>query len=132
MAKTPSDDLPELMQDAAEENSVQQPANGNPTATEAALTLIAANLAMKTGTSLLRGTIERAILRGRFGDNAAERILKEKTVKGSSVASRAAKIATRSKPGAAIVGAGLFAKLLFDKAGARRQRLAGKKSGSGE
>ena len=96
-------------------------------ATQAALTLIAANLAMKLGTSMLRGTVERAILRGRFGESAAERILKEKRVKGSGLASTAAKYATRSRPGALVVGAGLLAKTLFDKGGERRARLSGKK-----
>lgn len=129
MAKTPSDDLPELVGDVLEEDSSARNSDDAPNATEAALTLIAANLAMKAGTSLLRGSIERTILRGRFGESAAERILKEKSVKGSGVASRAAKYATRSKPGAVVVGAGLVAKLLFDKAGARRKRLASRKPG---
>ena len=102
------------------------PSERAPSAAQAALTLIAANAVMKIGTSALRGTIERTILRGQFGNNAAERILKEKTVKGSGLASRAAKIATTSKPGALVVGTGLFAKLLFDKSSERRARLGNK------
>lgn len=126
MAKAPSDDLPALVDEALEETPEDRANTDTPSATQAALTLIAANLAMKLGTSMLRGTVERAILRGRFGESAAERILKEKRVKGSGLASTAAKYATRSRPGALVVGAGLLAKTLFDKGGERRARLSGK------
>lgn len=88
-------------------------AEAAPSAVKAALTLIAANLAMKAGTRLVENAVGRSILR-------------DERVKSSRFAATAAKIATRSKPGALLVGAGLLAKTLFDKGGERRARLAGK------
>lgn len=108
------------------ETVVEAVAEAAPSAAKAAVTLIAANFAMKAGTRMLQGLVEKTILRGRYGESAAERILREKRVKGSAIASTAARVATRSRPGALLVGAGLLAKTLFDKGGERRARLAGK------
>lgn len=107
------------------ETAPETVADTMPSSTQAAAMLIAANLAMKAGTQILRGAIERGVLRGRFGDNAAEKVLANKNIKGSRIASTAARVATRSKPGALVVGTGLAAKLLFDLSETRRKRLRG-------
>lgn len=98
------------------EQVAEAAAEAAPSTAKAALTLIAANLAMKAGTRLVENAVGRTILR-------------DQRVKSSRIAATAAKIATRSKPGALLVGAGLLAKTLFDHGGKRRARLANDTAG---
>ncbi|MGB7407475.1 MAG: hypothetical protein WA908_03135 [Pontixanthobacter sp.] len=83
--------------------------------------IVMADVAMRTGTYLLRGAVEKGMLRGRYGPNMASEIVKNKTL-GQTLASVAlAKLATKSLPGAVIVGGGMAAKTLFDRSQRRRK-----------
>ena len=82
--------------------------------------IILADVAMRMGSYLLRGAVERSFLKGRYGKQTAKHIVKNRGI-GQTLASVAiAKFATRSVPGAVIVTGGMAAKVLLDQRKARR------------
>lgn len=95
---------------------------------DAAGNLIVADIALRTGSYLLRTLAERNILGRRFGKVDARQIIANRTVKHTVASVIVSKIATRSVPGAIMVGTGLVAKTLFDQSQKRRKakRLARK------
>ncbi|WP_284126211.1 hypothetical protein [Parerythrobacter aestuarii] len=104
--------------DAAKEGNAPDPATN----------LIMADIALRAGSYLLRSAVERSMLRGRYGKDVAKDVLQNRSVKQNLAAFAAAKVATRSVPGAAIVGGGIALKKLFDLSQQRRLRLSGQKA----
>lgn len=91
-----------------------------------ATNLLLADVAMRTGSFLLRRAVERAFLTGRYGAGAARAIVDNRSLLRSLGAAAIARFATRSVPGAAIVSTGLVGKLLYDRVrGRRASRQAG-------
>lgn len=90
-----------------------------------ATNLIMADIAMRVGTYLLRGAVEKGFLRGRYGKDTAREIVDNRSLKQTAASVAVAKVATRSVPGAIAVGSGLALKLLFDASQKRRARLRG-------
>lgn len=86
--------------------------------------IILADIVMRMGSYLLRDGVERAFLTGRYGRGTAKQIVRNRTVTQSLAAVAIAKLGTKSLPGAALVGAGLLAKTLFDRSQARRRMQA--------
>lgn len=87
--------------------------------------LILADLALRGGSMLVREGLERGLLGKRYAPDKAKKILKGRSMTESMVSTAIVKLATRSIPGAILVGGGLLAKTLYD----RRKGKAAKKQG---
>jgi hypothetical protein len=77
--------------------------------------LVIADVAMRGGGALLRRAIETAVLGVKYSDKKAKNIVKGRGLTDTLLGTMAARIATRSVPGAIIVGGGLLAKTLYDR-----------------
>jgi hypothetical protein len=82
--------------------------------------LLLADIAMRMGTYLMRGGVERAFLRNRYGSDLADEIVDNRSIAKTLSAIAVAKMAVKSKVGAALVGTGLVGKVLYDHSKARR------------
>lgn len=86
--------------------------------------LIIADLALRAGTALLRRGVEKGIVSNGHVAKKAPGLIKGRTIIESFVGTAVVRIATRSVPGAIIVGGGLLAKTLYDrKHRAKRQAI---------
>lgn len=91
--------------------------------------LIIQDIAMRAGGRLVRHTLEKGLLRGRYGGAGAKAIVENRSVVHTMVTAVLARYATRSLPGALLVGGGLVAKTLFDRSQSERAaKRAGDKS----
>lgn len=95
---------------------------------DAATNLILADVLIRAGGTILRRAVERRLLKGRFGKDAAKDIIQNRKARQTLTAAAAAQLATRSVPGAAIVGTGLGLKLLLDLSNRRRARIKGERA----
>ncbi|WP_375291395.1 hypothetical protein [Qipengyuania sp.] len=85
-----------------------------------ATNLMLADVAIRAGSYIVRRSIEKGFLRGRYGKQTAKDIVNNKSI-GQTLASFAlARVATGSVPGAIVVGGGALAKTLFDRRKGRR------------
>lgn len=94
-----------------------------------ATNLVMADIAMRAGSHILRDIIERRILGRRYDKQAAREIVANRTLGQNLVRMAAARLATRSVPGALAVSGGLLAKLLYDRA---RKKRDARRSGDRE
>jgi hypothetical protein len=85
--------------------------------------LIIADIALRGGGRLLRHMVERSLLGVKYAPDKARDIVKGRSMAQTLIGTAVAKIATRSVPGALLVGGGLIAKTLYDR---------GKKRGEAE
>ncbi|NMN03369.1 MULTISPECIES: hypothetical protein [unclassified Novosphingobium] len=107
------------------------PAKGEPPATSPLTTLILTDIALSAGSALLaRGVAGRGLAGRVLGRALPVRspggLIKAPSLAGSLVGTAIARVATRSVPGAIVVGGGLVAKALYDRRKARRARKAAK------
>ena len=86
-----------------------------------ATNLLLADVIVRMGSYVMRYGVERAFLSKRYGKSTAKDIVKGRSIPQSLVAVAIAKLGVRSLPGAALVGAGLVAKTLFDRSQSRRR-----------
>ena len=86
-----------------------------------ATNLLMADIVMRMGSYALRGTVERAFLKGRYGKNTAKDIMKNRSIVQTFASIGIAKLGTRSLPGAAVVGSGILAKVLYDRGKSRHE-----------
>ncbi|MHA6316501.1 hypothetical protein ACXYN8_02430 [Altererythrobacter sp. CAU 1778] len=84
-----------------------------------ATNLIMADIIMRAGSYVLRDAVERGFLKGRYGKDTAKNIVNARKPVHRLTSFAAAKVATRSVPGAIVVGGAILAKNLLD----RSQRL---------
>ncbi len=77
--------------------------------------LIIADVALRAGAVLLRHGVEKGLVGSKLGAKKAGRVIKGRTMIQSLVGTAIARIATRSVPGAIIVGGGMLAKTLYDR-----------------
>jgi len=104
---------------------VKQPAAaGQPPPVSPVVTLIAADLALRLGNRLLRGGVERGLLKGRKAPTG--QMIPGADFRSTIIGTVAVAVARRSVPGAILVGGGLLAKALRDR---RKARLAQAKAG---
>lgn len=85
-----------------------------------ATNLIIQDIAIRAGGRLVRHTVEKGLLRGRYGGDGAKAIVENRSLMHTMVTSVLARYATRSLPGALLVGTGLVAKTLFDRSQSKR------------
>lgn len=76
--------------------------------------LILADIGLRAVSRLARRTLERKLLSG-YGRKQAKAIVKNRNIGKSLANSIIARLATRSLPGAMLIGAGLLAKTLLDR-----------------
>jgi hypothetical protein len=91
-------------------------------AEDPASTLLLANAAILAGSYIVRRAVEKGLLHGRYGGDAAQELLASKNIGQTVVAMGLAKLATRSLPGAVIVSGGAVAKALYDRRQAKRKK----------
>ncbi len=94
--------------------------------------LLLSDIVMRTGTSLLRGFVERSFLKGRYGAETAREVTANRSLGGTLLSIGIARMAARSLPGAALLGTGLITKALYERGKARRDRMLEDQSGEGE
>ena len=86
--------------------------------------LIIADVALRGGGRLLRHVVERSLLGVKYTPDQARDIVKGRSMTQALVGTAVARIATRSVPGALLVGGGLIAKALYDRRQKRSQAKA--------
>lgn len=102
----------------------QTPPDENPVpgpSTDPATNLIIHDLILRATGRLTRHTVERALLGRRYGSQFARDVVENRSWIHTLLAYGATRVATRSLPGAAIVGGGLIAKTLLDRRQSRRR-----------
>jgi hypothetical protein len=94
--------------------------------TNPATNLIIQDIAMRAGGRLMRHTFEKGLLRGRYGGTGAKAIVENRSLAQTLASGLLARYATRSLPGAVLIGGGLVVKTLYDRS---RSKRAAKRSG---
>ena len=77
--------------------------------------LLIADIALRGGGRLLRHVVERTLLKAKYSPDAAKGIVKGRGMAEALIGTAVARVATRSVPGAILVGGGLLAKTLYDR-----------------
>lgn len=77
--------------------------------------LIIADVALRGGGRLLRHVVERTLLGVKYPPDKARDIVKGRGMTQTLLGTAVARVATRSVPGALLVGGGLLAKTLYDR-----------------
>jgi hypothetical protein len=85
--------------------------------------LVIADIALRGGGRLLRHLVETTVLKTKYESEKAKNIVKGRGMIQTLVGTAAARVATKSVPGAILVGGGLLAKALYDR---QRGRQAAK------
>lgn len=86
-----------------------------------ATNFILADIAIRAGSYLARRGVEKSLLSNRYGKDTAKKIVQNKTLGQTLVSFALARVATKSVPGALVVGGGALAKALFDRRKSRRR-----------
>ena len=96
--------------------------------TNPATNLLIADVVLRGLSRLVRGNIEKTMLRAQYEPEEAKRILKGQTLGQRAVQLTASRVAMRSIPGALLVTGGLLAKAMFDRSRSKREaERAGRK-----
>lgn len=91
--------------------------------------LVLADFALRGGGQLLRHAVERTLLGAKYSKEDAKNLVKGRSMAQTLFGTALARIATRSVPGALLVGGGLLAKTLYDRRkGKAAARSAGRKA----
>ena len=91
-----------------------------------ATNLLIHDVVIRTGGRLIRHTVEKGVLAGRYGGADAKKIIENRGIGQALVGTLIARLATRSLPGAVVVGSGLIVKTLYDRS---RSKRAARRSG---
>ena len=91
--------------------------------------LVIADLVLRSGGQLMRHAVERGVLGLKFTPGKAKNIVKGRSMAQTLIGTALARIATRSVPGALVVGGGMLAKTLFDR---RKGKKAARAEGAAE
>lgn len=94
--------------------------------TSPATNFILADIAIRAGTYLARRGVEKGLLANRYGRDTAHHIVANKTLGQTLISLALARVATKSVPGAIVVGGGAVAKALLDR---RKNRFRAKAEG---
>jgi hypothetical protein len=86
--------------------------------------LIVADVALRAGGRLLRHVVERTLLGVKYPPDKARDIVKGRSMAQTLVGTAVARVATRSVPGALLIGGGLIAKALYDRSQKRSKAKA--------
>ena len=86
--------------------------------------VVLADIALRTGGQLMRQAVERTVLGVKYDKKKARAIVKGRSMTQTLVSTAIARLATRSVPGALLVGGGMLAKALFDRRKSRAEAQA--------
>nr|WP_243415050.1 hypothetical protein [Altererythrobacter segetis] len=86
-----------------------------------ATNVLIAEILVRSAGRLARRALEKGMLKARFEREQAVAIIEGRGLAHTLVTTTVARVATRSVPGALLVGGGLLAKTLFDRSISRRQ-----------
>ena len=89
--------------------------------------LLLTDLVLRGGGQIMRHAVERTILGTRYPKEKAKNIVKGRSMIQTIVGTALARIATRSVPGAILVGGGMLAKTLYDRNRGKSARKEGTK-----
>jgi hypothetical protein len=89
-----------------------------------ATNFIIADVAIRAGSYVARRSLEKGLLAGRYGKDTAHRIVHNKSLRDTLISTVLARVATRSLPGALLVGGGAMAKTLLDRRKSRHRARA--------
>lgn len=89
-----------------------------------ATNLLLADIAIRGGGRLLRHAVESTLLGAKYPPGKARDIVKGRSMIQTLVGTAVARVATRSIPGALLVGGGLLAKTLYDRSKGRAKARA--------
>lgn len=86
-----------------------------------ATNMFIADIAMRGVSQIVRNTLHKSVLQNAYGPDKAKKIVENKSLFRSLTLLAASRVATRSVPGAALVGGGLIAKALLERSQAKRK-----------
>jgi len=89
--------------------------------------LLLTDLVLRGGGQIMRHAVERTILGTRYPKEKAKNIVKGRSMVQTILGTALARIATRSVPGAILVGGGMLAKTLYDRNRGKSARKEGTK-----
>ncbi|WP_095011458.1 hypothetical protein [Tsuneonella mangrovi] len=110
-----AEDAPEPLAPAIEQEAMRGP-SPNP-----ATNLMIHDVALRVGGRMLRTSLEKGLLSNRYGQSRAKEMIDGRSGTSALASYLATRMATRSLPGAIVVGTGLFAKTMFDRSRAKRR-----------
>ena len=87
--------------------------------------LLLTDLVLRGGGQIMRHAVERTILGTRYPKEKAKNIVKGRSMVQTIVGTALARIATRSVPGAILIGGGMLAKTLYDRNRGKSARKQG-------
>ena len=118
-----SDGIARVEREMSTENTVPGPSS-NPSTN-----LIIHDIILRSAGRLTRHTLEKALLGRQYGSQFAKDVVENRSLVQTLAAYGVTKVATKSVPGALLVGGGLLAKVLFDRSTSRRSsRRKGEKA----
>jgi hypothetical protein len=93
-----------------------------------ATNVLIAEILVRSAGRLARRAMEKGLLKARFEHEQAVAIVEGRGLAHTLVSTTVSRVATRSVPGALLVGGGLFAKTIYDRSISRRKaRRRGRK-----
>lgn len=90
-----------------------------------ATNLLITDIAVRGAMMVLRRAMEKGLLQMRFDPDKARDIVQGRTMGQTLLSAVAARLATRSVPGFALVASGILAKSIIDRSTGHRARLKG-------
>ena len=90
--------------------------------------LVIADIVLRGGGRLLRNLVERNVLKTKYPHDTAKSLINGRGMAQTLIGTAVARIATRSVPGAILVGGGLLAKALYDRRKGADAEAKGKKA----
>jgi len=90
--------------------------------------LVIADVALRGGGRLLRHLVERTLLGVKYPPDKARALVKGRSMTRTLVSTACARIATRSVPGALVIGGGLLARTLYDRRRRGKATAEGRKA----
>ncbi len=109
-----SDGIARVEREVSDEQTVPGP-SPNPSTN-----LIIHDIILRSAGRLTRQTLEKALLGRQYGSKFAKDVVENRSLVQTLAAYGVTKVATKSVPGALLVGAGLLAKTIFDRSTSRR------------
>lgn len=88
--------------------------------------LIIADVVLRGGGRLMRNAVEKGLLGVKYPQDKAGKLVSGRSMASTLIATAVARVATRSVPGAILVGGGLLAKTLYDRRKGQAAREEGR------
>ena len=118
-----SDGIARVEREFSDKNTVPGPS------TNPSTNLIIHDIILRSAGRLTRQTLEKALLGRQYGSQFAKEVVENRSLVQTLAAYGVTKVATKSVPGALLVGGGLLLKTIFDRSTSRRQsRRKGEKA----